>query len=35
MQHNPFYEGVYANVLSLLPYGALVVLLYWVGRHVK
>jgi putative OPT family oligopeptide transporter len=30
---NPFYAGATANLLSLLPYAALVVLLYWVARE--
>jgi putative OPT family oligopeptide transporter len=32
--HNPFLEGAYANVLSLLPFTVLIVLLYLVGRDV-
>ncbi len=30
---NPFFAGVDADVLSLLPYAAICVLLYWVGRE--
>src|SRR5216683_1183374 len=29
--HNPFFEGGAADLLSLLPYAALIVLLYWMG----
>lgn len=32
-QHNPFYAGAYADLLTMLPYAVLVVLLYWVGRR--
>ena len=32
--HNPFLEGAYANVLSLIPFTVLIVLLYLVGRDV-
>jgi putative OPT family oligopeptide transporter len=31
--HNPFFEGGAADLLSLLPYAALIVLLYWMGRE--
>jgi putative OPT family oligopeptide transporter len=31
--YNPFFEGVYADGLSLLPYAALIGLLFWVGRE--
>jgi putative OPT family oligopeptide transporter len=34
-QHNPFYAGVNANALSMLPYAVLVLLLYWVAREKK
>jgi putative OPT family oligopeptide transporter len=30
---NPFFAGVDADVLSLIPYAAICVLLYWVGRE--
>lgn len=30
--HNPFYHGPWSNLLSLLPFGGLCFLLYWVGR---
>jgi LDH2 family malate/lactate/ureidoglycolate dehydrogenase len=30
---NPFFAGINADVLSLLPYAAICVLLYWVGRE--
>jgi putative OPT family oligopeptide transporter len=30
---NPFFAGVSADSLSILPYAALMVLLYWVGRE--
>lgn len=30
---NPFFAGVNADALSILPYAALIVLLYWVGRE--
>lgn len=30
---NPFFAGVNADVLSLIPYAAICVLLYWVGRE--
>jgi len=30
---NPFFAGVDADVLSVLPYAAICVLLYWVGRE--
>ncbi|MFM9437425.1 putative OPT family oligopeptide transporter [Janthinobacterium sp. CG_23.3] len=32
---NPFYEGINADALSLLPYAALIVLLYMVAREKK
>lgn len=32
-QYNPFFAGNYADLLSLLPYGVLLVLLYRVGRR--
>ena len=32
-QHNPFFEGKSADLLTMLPYAAIVVLLYWVGRE--
>jgi uncharacterized oligopeptide transporter (OPT) family protein len=31
--HNPFFEGGWSDPLSLLPYAALVVLLYWMARE--
>jgi len=31
--HNPFFEGRAADLLSLLPYAALIVLLYWAARE--
>jgi putative OPT family oligopeptide transporter len=31
--HNPFFEGAYADGLSLLPYAVLIGLLWWVGRE--
>ena len=31
--NNPFFEGPWADVLALLPFGVLVVLLYMVGRE--
>jgi putative OPT family oligopeptide transporter len=31
--HNPFFEGSTADLLSMLPYAALVVLLYWMARE--
>ena len=31
--HNPFFNGEWSNVLSLLPFGVLVVVLYLVGRE--
>ena len=31
--HNPFFEGGASDSLSLLPYAALVVLLYWMARE--
>jgi uncharacterized oligopeptide transporter (OPT) family protein len=31
--HNPFFEGVYADALSLLPYALLIGMLFWVGRE--
>jgi putative OPT family oligopeptide transporter len=30
---NPFFAGASADLLSILPYAAIVVLLYWVGRE--
>ena len=33
--NNPFYEGVSADALSMLPYAVLVVLLFWVARERK
>ncbi|MBI3286339.1 MAG: oligopeptide transporter, OPT family [Burkholderiales bacterium] len=33
--NNPFFEGVDANALSMLPYALLVLALYWVGREKK
>jgi putative OPT family oligopeptide transporter len=30
---NPFFEGASANLLSLIPYAAIVALLYWVARE--
>jgi putative OPT family oligopeptide transporter len=30
---NPFFAGASSDLLSLIPYGALIVLLYWVGRE--
>ncbi len=34
-QNNPFYAGVSADALSMLPYAVLIVLLYWVAREKK
>jgi hypothetical protein len=34
-QHNPFYEGVSADALSMLPYAVLIVLMYWTARERK
>ena len=31
--HNPFFEGRAADLLSMLPYAALIVLLYWMARE--
>lgn len=31
-EHNPFFEGAYADVLALIPFALLVLLLYAVGR---
>ena len=31
--HNPFYNGAWADLLSLLPFAVLVALLYVVGRE--
>ncbi len=31
--YNPFYEGRYADLLSLIPFVALIILLYFVGRE--
>jgi putative OPT family oligopeptide transporter len=31
--HNPFFEGGAADLLSMLPYAALIVLLYWMARE--
>jgi putative OPT family oligopeptide transporter len=33
-EHNPFFDGPYADLLSMLPFAALCVLLYLVGRDV-
>ena len=33
--YNPFYAGASSDLLSLLPYAALVVLLYWIAREKK
>lgn len=33
--YNPFYSGVNANVLTLIPYVAIIALLYWVARERK
>jgi putative OPT family oligopeptide transporter len=33
-EHSPFFEGPYADLLSMLPFAALCVLLYLVGRDV-
>jgi hypothetical protein len=30
---NPFFAGVNADLLSLIPYAAIVLLLYWVARE--
>lgn len=30
---NPFFAGADADVLSIIPYAAICVLLYWVGRE--
>ncbi|MEJ7804634.1 MAG: OPT/YSL family transporter, partial [Telluria sp.] len=32
---NPFFSGANADLLSLLPYAAIIVLLYWVARERK
>jgi hypothetical protein len=32
--HNPFFDGPRADLLSMLPFAALCVLLYLVGREV-
>ena len=32
-QNNPFYAGLSADALSMLPYSILIVLLYWVARE--
>jgi len=34
-EHNPFFEGAYSDLLTMLPYSCIVVLLYWVGREKK
>ena len=31
--HNPFFEGSRSDLLSMLPYAALIVLLYWMARE--
>jgi uncharacterized oligopeptide transporter (OPT) family protein len=31
--HNPFFEGGWSDPLSMLPYAALIVLLYWMARE--
>jgi putative OPT family oligopeptide transporter len=31
--HNPFFEGGHSDLLSMLPYAALIVLLYWMARE--
>jgi len=31
--HNPFFEGRASDLLSILPYAALIVLLYWMARE--
>jgi hypothetical protein len=31
--HNPFFSGPNADLLSLLPFGLIAALLYWVGRQ--
>ena len=31
--HNPFYEGAYADLLSVIPFALLTILLYMVGRE--
>jgi uncharacterized oligopeptide transporter (OPT) family protein len=33
-QHNPFFQGGYADLLSLLPFGVLVLILYLTGRDI-
>jgi putative OPT family oligopeptide transporter len=33
--HNPFYDGPNADWLALIPFAALTLLLYWVGRSAK
>jgi hypothetical protein len=33
-EHNPFFEGPWSDVLAMLPFLALCVLLYLVGREV-
>jgi hypothetical protein len=30
---NPFFAGVNADALSIVPYLLLIVLLYWIGRE--
>jgi putative OPT family oligopeptide transporter len=30
---NPFFAGINADALSIIPYAALIVLLYWIGRE--
>ncbi|HXA46060.1 MAG TPA: OPT/YSL family transporter, partial [Burkholderiaceae bacterium] len=34
-KNNPFFEGMWSDALSLLPYAVIVGLLYWVGREKK
>ena len=34
-QNNPFFEGPYSDLLTMLPYAVIVLLLYWVGREKK
>lgn len=31
--NNPFFDGANADLLSMLPYAALIALLYWIGRE--
>jgi hypothetical protein len=33
-QHNPFYQGAYADLLALIPFAVLVLILYLTGREI-